>query len=78
MMLPKIIAQGLAIVSALLDKWVDASATVAVTSNCYDFTIYNVTMTDCGTEFVDDLAELIAGIVALTPDLLGGLFAFSY
>jgi hypothetical protein len=78
MLLPKIIAQGMAFVVALLDKWVDAGATISVTSNCYDFTIYNVTMTDCGleitiTETLEDALEL-----AIKLDILGGLFAYSH
>jgi hypothetical protein len=79
MLLPKIIAQAMAFVSALLDKWVDASATVSVASNCYDFTIYNVTLTDCGLEQTIDIVEVLQTALNLGVrlDVLWGFFTYS-
>ncbi len=79
-MLPKIIAQAMALVSVLLDKWVDASETVSVTGNCYDFAIYNVTMTACGMEQEIDIIQLIDNTLnwAVRLDVLWGLFVYNY
>jgi hypothetical protein len=75
MLISSIIAKALAFVDALLGVWVTVVNTVPQTTNCYDWDVLNVAMTPCGNEFVADVASIAAGLSALLPGILAGLFA---
>ena len=72
-----VIARGLAVVDYLLAQWVDLEAPVtnASPNGCWDFDVQNVTLNACGVEFIDNLTDVIEGVVALVPTLLGALFS---
>jgi hypothetical protein len=76
MLLAQIIARALAIVDSLLAYFVDLT-TADLGTDCYTFTVYNATITDCGQEMIFNLQQLIQGLIGLAPTLLGALFSFS-
>lgn len=77
MLLPGIIAKGLAIVDALLDFWVDTTGTTTVAGVCGNVQVQVVDLNTCGLELVGALGPIISIVLAALPDLLGGLFAYA-
>ena len=77
MLISTIIARGLALVDFLLAQWVDVGTPVvnASPNGCYSFDVQNVTLNACGVEFLTNLTDVIEGVVALVPTLLGALFS---
>jgi hypothetical protein len=77
MLISTIIARGLALVDFLLAQWVDVGTPIANASpnGCYSFDVQNVTLNACGVEFLTNLTDVIEGLVALVPTLLGALFS---
>jgi hypothetical protein len=78
MLISTIIARGLALVDFLLAQWVDVGTPIANASpnGCYSFDVQNVTLNACGVEFLTNLTDVIEGVVALVPTLLGALFSY--
>jgi hypothetical protein len=72
-----IIAKALALTDYFLEQWVDvAMVTNASPNACWSFEVVNATVNPCGQEFLSNLTDVVEGVVALVPSLLGGLFAF--
>jgi hypothetical protein len=72
-----IIAKVLALTDYFLEQWVDVEAYTSASPNtCWSFDIVNATVNPCGQEFLSDLTQVVTGVTALIPSLLGGLFAF--
>ena len=72
-----IIAKALALVDFFLEQWVDVTLYSAGSGNtCWQFDIVNASVNGCGQEFLVNLTDVVEGVVALIPGLLGGLFAF--
>jgi hypothetical protein len=72
-----IIARVLAITDYFLNQWVTVSTYSQASPNgCWSFDVQNATLNACGQEFLSNLTDVVEGVVALVPDLLGGLFAF--
>jgi hypothetical protein len=77
MFITTIIARVLAIVDYFLAQWVDvATVTNASPNGCWSFDVQNATLNACGQEFLSNLTDVVEGVVALLPGILGGLFAF--
>ncbi|MBN2098342.1 MAG: hypothetical protein JW753_01970 [Dehalococcoidia bacterium] len=72
-----IIARVLAITDYFLAQWVDVAAVSNASPNgCWEFDVQNATLNACGQEFIANLTDVVEGVIALVPSLLGGLFAF--
>jgi len=72
-----IIAKSLALVDYFLEQWVDVTVVTNASPNaCWSFTVVNASVNACGQEFLSNLLDVIEGLVALVPYLLGGLFSF--
>ena len=72
-----IIAKALALTDYFLEQWVDvAMVTNASPNACWSFEVVNATVNPCGQEFLSNLTDVVEGVVALVPSLLGGLFSF--
>jgi len=72
-----IIAKVLALTDFFLEQWVDVTLYTAGSPNdCWEFTIVNASVNPCGQEFLVNLTDVLEGIIALIPGLLGGLFSF--
>ena len=72
-----IIAKVLALTDFFLEQWVDVTLYTAGSPNdCWEFQIVNASVNPCGQEFMANLTDVIEGVIALVPGLLGGLFAF--
>ena len=72
-----IIAKVLALTDYFLEQWVDVAMVTNASPNlCYSFEVVNATVNPCGQEFLSNLTDVVEGVVALVPSLLGGLFAF--
>jgi hypothetical protein len=75
MILPRIIAAALALVDEFLAQWVTVSSTtVGNTATCYTGTMYTASVNACGTAFIAGVTDIVEGLVALIPSLLGSLF----
>jgi hypothetical protein len=75
-----IIARALALVDFFLAQWVDvtwvSSDVIGASPNgCFEFDVANASVNECGQEFLANLTEVVEGVVALLPQVLGGLFA---
>ena len=72
-----IIAKVLALTDYFLEQWVDvAMVTNASPNACWSFEVVNATVNPCGQEFLTNVTDVVEGVVALIPSILGGLFAF--
>jgi len=72
-----IIAKVLALTAFFLEQWVYVTLYTAGSPNdCWEFTIVNASVNPCGQEFLVNRTDVLEGIIALIPALLGGLFAF--
>ena len=72
-----IIAKVLALTDYFLEQWVDvAMITNASPNACYSFQVVNATVNVCGQEFLTNVTDVVEGVTALIPSILGGLFAF--
>jgi hypothetical protein len=77
MFISTIIARVLAITDYFLAQWVDVTVyTNASPNGCWEFDVQNATINACGQEFISNLTDVVEGVVALIPGILGGLFAF--
>ena len=76
-LLSSIIARTLALVDVFLSQWVTLtwSASTASGNTCWSFQTANATVNGCGQEFLHNLTDVVEGVVALVPAVLGGLFA---
>lgn len=73
-----IIAKVLMFTESILDNWVtvqDIGGTGDLMGECYNFPIIQATPDACLSNFTGDIADIIEGLVALTPQLLAALFA---
>jgi hypothetical protein len=76
MLIGKVIARVLALVDWFLAQFVTLTAVPAASpNNCWTFNIYATNVTACGAEFMTNLTDLVEGLVALIPALLGALFS---
>jgi hypothetical protein len=76
--LSTILARVLAITDYFLAQWVDVTtvdAGLASPNTCFEFIVQNATLNPCGQEIMSNLVEIVEGVVAMVPSLLGGLFA---
>jgi hypothetical protein len=73
MILPRIIAAALALVDEFLAQWVTVTSTVVATS-CYTGTMYTANVNACGVSFLSGVTDILEGLVALIPSILGSLF----
>jgi hypothetical protein len=73
--LSSILARVLAFGDFLLSKWVDVGFYPSTTSNCWTFYVAEANVNTCGQEFINNLVEIVEGVVGLVPSVLGGLFA---
>ena len=72
-----IIAKALALTDYFLEQWVDVQIVTNASPNlCWQFDVVNASVNPCGQEFLTNLTDVVEGLVALVPSLLGGLFAF--
>jgi hypothetical protein len=72
-----IIAKALALTDFFLEQWVDVTIyTQASPNGCWEFDILNASVNPCGQEFLSNLTDVVEGVVALLPSILGGLFSF--
>jgi hypothetical protein len=69
-----IIAKIMALVEAVLDNWVSATA-VGAPDPCTGIYAITTHMTDCGTQFAGDIAQVVVAITAMIPHVLSGLAA---
>ncbi len=72
-----IIGKALALTDFFLEQWVDVTMyTQGSPNGCWSFDIVNASVNACGQEFLTNVTDVVEGVVALIPSVLGGLFAF--
>jgi hypothetical protein len=76
-LISSIIAKALALVDVFLSQWVTVtwSSSTASGNTCWSFQTANATVNACGQEFLHNLTDVVEGLTALLPYVLGGLFA---
>jgi hypothetical protein len=70
-----IIAKVLALTDFFLEQWVDVTLITSSGNGCWSFQTVNASVNTCGAAFLINVTDVVEGVVALVPYLLGGLFA---